>query len=200
MKIKYLIRERYIVTSQFSAETPEERPPGLASPPGSPGSAGICKRPGCGNPLPTTNRGRGRARQFCSNECARRYHNDARIPAPRGNTQDSADPLAALETLIRQLAVLVRAAREQAASADAAQVRARVAEAEAARLRAEAARLRAEASAAAAARNMAAATNQIEALNQALADAHAEIRAARAELERRSRDTGAGTGAAGTAE
>jgi crotonobetainyl-CoA:carnitine CoA-transferase CaiB-like acyl-CoA transferase len=161
------------VTGQFSMETPEEQPP-------DPHAAGICKRPGCGNPLPTANRGRGRSRQFCCNECARRYHNDARIPAPRANPPDIADPFAALETLVRQLAVVVRAAGEQAASADVAQVRARMAEA-------EAARLRAEASAVAAAGHAAAAAKQIEALNQALADAHAQIRATRAELERRDR-------------
>ena len=38
-----------------------------------------CRRPGCGQPLPPP--GRGRTRQFCSDDCARRYHNDARIPA-----------------------------------------------------------------------------------------------------------------------
>ena len=43
-------------------------------------AAGACKRPGCGNALPAQDRGR--ARQFCSTECARRYHNDARVLAP----------------------------------------------------------------------------------------------------------------------
>ena len=41
---------------------------------------GVCKRPGCGSALPA--RDRGRARQFCSTECARRYHNDARVAVP----------------------------------------------------------------------------------------------------------------------
>jgi hypothetical protein len=40
-----------------------------------------CKRPGCPNPLPPDG-GRGRQRVFCSDDCARRYHNDARIPVP----------------------------------------------------------------------------------------------------------------------
>ena len=109
--------------------------------------AAHCKRPGCSHPLPPA-QARGRNRQFCSDDCARRYHNDARIPvtaaAPTGDT----DPLAALDTLLRQGAVLVRAAREQAASLDPAAVRAQVAEAEAARRRAEAAAVTAAAQAA----------------------------------------------------
>jgi hypothetical protein len=92
------------MTSQNSAEGTEERPPNTRS--------AICKRPGCGNPLPVSSRTRGRTRQFCSNDCARRYHNDARIPAPR-SAPAADDPLAALDTLIRQVAVLIRAAREQ---------------------------------------------------------------------------------------
>ncbi|HEX2746324.1 MAG TPA: hypothetical protein VHN16_18250, partial [Streptosporangiaceae bacterium] len=61
-----------------------------------PGAApAACKRPGCGNPLPAQDRGR--SRQFCGPECARRYHNDARIPAPAATAADTpADPLAAL--------------------------------------------------------------------------------------------------------
>ena len=91
-----------------------------------------CKRPGCPNTLPGP--GRGRARQFCSDNCARRYHNDARIPAPApapavaGSSSD--DPLASLEALTRQAAVLIRAARDQAASLDPAHVRAQIAEAD----------------------------------------------------------------------
>ena len=49
-----------------------------------------------------------------------------------------ANPLVALESLVRQAAVLVRAALEQAAAVDPAQVLAQLAEAEAARQRAEA--------------------------------------------------------------
>ena len=51
----------------------------MTSQPASEAAAVICRRPGCGQPLPAP--GRGRARQFCSDDCARRYHNDARIPA-----------------------------------------------------------------------------------------------------------------------
>ena len=93
-----------------------------SNPPASPGgqapgapAAAICKRPGCGNILPAGDRGR--ARQFCGDSCARRYHNDARVPVPAAAPADSpADPLAALDTVIRQAAVLTRAAREQAAA------------------------------------------------------------------------------------
>src|SRR6266702_4606305 len=109
-------------------------PPGSASHDAAPAA---CKRPGCPNTLPPP--GRGRARQFCSDDCARRYHNDARIPAPAAAPAGDTDPLPALEVLLRQAAVLVRAAREQAASLDPAAVRAQIAEAEAARRRAEAA-------------------------------------------------------------
>src|SRR5271165_4469108 len=105
-----------------------------------------CKRPGCPNTLPAP--GRGRARQFCSDDCARRYHNDARIPAPAVAGSSSDDPLASLEALARQAAVLIRAARDQAASLDPAHVRAQIAEAEAARRRAEAAAVTADARAA----------------------------------------------------
>ena len=101
-------------------------------------AAGACKRPGCGNALPAQDRGR--ARQFCSTECARRYHNDARVLAPAAPAAGSpADPLAELDAVIRQAAVLARAARDRAASLDPARVRAQLAEAEAARRRAEAA-------------------------------------------------------------
>ena len=107
----------------------------------------ICRRPGCDRPLPA--RGRGRNRVFCSDDCAQRYHNDARIPAPAAGTlTGDQDPLAAPGALTRQIAVLVRAAREQAASLDPAHVRAQVAEAEAARRRAEAAAVTAQAQAA----------------------------------------------------
>lgn len=74
--------------------------------PGGPGAPGICKRPGCGNPLPPAG-GRGRARQFCSPACARRFHNAAR----RAPASADPDPLAALESLLRQAAPLLRAAR-----------------------------------------------------------------------------------------
>src|SRR5450755_2668050 len=88
--------------------------------PGGPASAAaVCKRPGCGNPLPGQDRGR--ARQFCGDDCARRYHNGIRVPAPAAAAAPAdipADPLAALETVIRQAVVLTRAARETAAGLD----------------------------------------------------------------------------------
>lgn len=101
-----------------------------------------CKRPGCGNLIPP-GAGRGRHRVFCSDNCARRYHNDARIPAAA--SPGDQDPLAALEQALRQAAVLARTARDQAAALDPARVRADIAEAEAARLRAEAAAVTAQA-------------------------------------------------------
>ena len=94
-----------------------------------------CKRPGCPNALPPDG-GRGRHRVFCSDECARRYHNDARIPVPAAPGGQDADPLAALEQALRQAAVLARTARDQAAALDPARVRADIADAEAARRRA----------------------------------------------------------------
>ena len=72
--------------------------------------------------------------------------------------------------------VLVRAALDQAATVDPAQVRARLAEA-------EAARLRAEALASSATARAAEAQQQVEVLAEALAAAREETRVARAELE-----------------
>jgi hypothetical protein len=139
-------------------------------PGGGAGPAGACKRPGCGNALPAQDRGR--TRQFCSDGCARRYHNDARLPAPAA-APDADDPLAALDTVIRQAAVLARAAREQAAGLDPARVRAQVADTEAARRRAEAAAVTADARAAEAAA-------ETQALTEALATARGDVRAAQA--------------------
>ena len=56
-----------------------------AGPALSPGVAGesdlrVCKRPGCGNPVPRS--GRGRIRLFCGDACSRRFHNAGRrLPA-----------------------------------------------------------------------------------------------------------------------
>src|ERR1039458_5317131 len=97
-----------------------------------------CKRPGCGSAVPP-GAGRGRHRVFCSDDCARRYHNDARIPAPAAGGSGDGDPLTVLEPLLRQAAVLARAARDQAAALDPARIRADIADTEAARRRAEAA-------------------------------------------------------------
>src|SRR5260370_12020219 len=108
------------MTSNPSAGGPDGQAPGTST-------AAVCRRPGCGSALPVQDRGR--TRQFCSPECARRYHNDARIPATAAamTADSSADPLAALDAVIRQAAVLTRAAREQAASLDPARVRAQLA-------------------------------------------------------------------------
>jgi chromosome segregation ATPase len=133
-----------------------------------------CRRPGCGQPLPPP--GRGRTRQFCSDDCARRYHNDARIGVPAASGDQDTDPLAALEQALRQAAVLARTARDQAAALDPARVRAGIADTEAARRRAEAAAVTAQARQA-----------EAEAEAQALAEA---LQAARDET-RRTRDDAA---------
>jgi hypothetical protein len=151
----------------MTSNPPDGQVPGASAP-------AVCKRPGCGNPLPAQDRGR--TRQFCSTDCARRYHNDARIPAPAAvppSADSPADPLAVLEGVTRQAAVLARAAREQAASLDPARVRAQVAEAEAARRRAEAAAVTAQARAAEAAA-------ETQALAEALEAAREDVRAAQA--------------------
>ena len=142
-----------------------------SNPPDTGPAAGLCKRPGCGNTLPAQDRGR--TRQFCSTECSRRYHNNARpaVPAAPPAADGTADPLAALDTLLRQGGMLARAAREQAAGLDPARVRAQIAEAEAARRRAEAATVTAEARAAEA-------TAETQALAEALDTAREDARAA----------------------
>ncbi len=88
-------------------------------PPGMPGGApGACKRPGCGRPLPPA--GLGRARQFCSQDCARGYHNAARYSTAAAGpaAADGGDPLAALEILTRQAATLISQARAEAGRLD----------------------------------------------------------------------------------
>ena len=52
-----------------------------------PGVAGesafrVCKRPGCGNPVSWS--GRGRIRVFCGDACSRRFHNAAPASRRRG--------------------------------------------------------------------------------------------------------------------
>lgn len=106
---------------------------------------GICKRPGCGKPVPET--GRGRRRVFCSDDCSRRFYNAARYQSgerPAGGDA-RVDPLGELEGLMRESGRLIKAARDQAAGLDPARVRADLADAEAARRRAEAAVVTAEA-------------------------------------------------------
>src|SRR6266536_5594325 len=161
------------MTSNPPAGSPDGQVPGTPA-------AAVCRRPGCGSALPAQDRGR--ARQFCSTECARRYHNDARIPAPPVLAADSsADPLAALDAVIRQDAVLTRAAREQAAGLDPARVRAQIAEAEAARRRAEAAAVTAEARAGEAQAETQALAEALEAAREDASAAQAAEAAARAE-------------------
>lgn len=145
----------------------------LAGPEPGTSEPGICKRPGCGNIIPVQDRGR--TRVFCSDDCARRYHNDARTPATAALPADSAaDPLTALDTVIRQAAALTRAAREQAAGLDPARVRAQVADAEAARRRAEAAAVTAQA-------RTAEAAAETQAMAEALDAAREDTRAAQAQ-------------------
>src|SRR5229473_2162783 len=148
----------------------------------------VCKRPGCGNALPGQDRGR--TRQFCGDECARRYHNDARVPAPAAAVpaDSSADPLAALDAVIRQAAVLTRAARDMAAGLDPARVRAQVAAAQAeaagqaTAARAEAARCARERDDATQAARRADA--EVARARQAEADARAETDRVRADAAR----------------
>src|SRR6266566_5130709 len=98
-----------------------------------------CRRPGCGNLVPVS--GRGRTRVFCGDACSRRFHNAARSAGGDGAAVppgQAADPLGALEALIRQAGSLVALARGQVAALDPEVVAAQLAEAEAARRRAEA--------------------------------------------------------------
>jgi hypothetical protein len=179
----------------MTSNTTDDQAPGTAA-------AGICKRPGCGTALPAQDRGR--ARQFCGTDCARRYHNDARVLAPAPPAAGSpADPLAELDAIIRQAAVLARAARDQAASLDPARVRAQLAEAEAARRRAEAAAVTAEARAGEAAAETQALTEALDAAREDTRAAQAQAgtardqaQAAAAGLEQVRADTAARIGAA----
>ena len=129
---------------------------------------GTCKRPGCGKPLPASS-GRVRHRVFCGDGCARRYHNDARLlSGDRAGSEGHGDPLGEAEGLLRQLAVLVKAGREQAAGLDPARVRADLADAEAARRRAEAAVVTAQA-------RQGEAESEAQALGEALAAAREDL-------------------------
>jgi hypothetical protein len=140
------------------------------------GTAQVCKRPGCGNAVPP-GAGRGRHRVFCSDECARRYHNNARIPVPAAPGGGDADPLTALEQALRQAAVLARTARDQADALDPARVRADIADADAARRRAEAAAVTAQA-------RQAEAEAEAQALAEALQAARDDTTAARDDTSR----------------
>src|ERR1035437_6585947 len=123
----------------------------------------VCKRPGCGSPVPWS--GRGRTRLFCGDACSRRFHNAAR-PATGGvavSPEQAGDPLGALEALIGQAGSLIMLARGQAAALDPETVAVQLAEAEAARRRAEARAVTAEARAAEAEQEVLAALEAAEA-------------------------------------
>lgn len=139
----------------------------------------ICKRPACGKPVPATTRGR--TRQFCSNECARRFHNDARLPARKSELADADDPLSALDALLRQAMTHLRAMREQASTRDMAKLRSQLAEA-------EELRRRAESDAAAAAAALAAARDEASTARQEASTAQQEACTARADAERSARE------------
>src|SRR5260370_2938041 len=149
----------------MTSDPPAGQQPGASA-------AAICKRPGCGNILPAQDRGR--ARHFCGDECARRYHNDARVLAPAAVPADSPDPLPALDTVLRQAVTLTRAALDQAASLDPPRGRAQIAEAEAGRRRPHAAAVTAEPRAGEAAA-------ETQALAEALDATPEDARAARAD-------------------
>src|SRR5260370_30608771 len=154
----------------MTSDPPAGQQPGASA-------AAICKRPGCGNILPAQDRGR--ARHFCGDECARRYHNDARVLAPAAVPADSPDPLPALDTVLRQAVTLTRAALDQAASLDPARVRAQIAEAGAGRRRPEAAAVTAEARAGDAAAETQARAEALDATREDARAARAEAATAR---------------------
>jgi hypothetical protein len=179
--------------------------PAGASQPAPAGTAQACKRPGCAGLIPPGT-GRGRSRVFCSDDCARRYHNDARLPAPAGGGSGEADPLAALEQLLRQAGACARAAREQAAALEPARVRADIASAEAGRRRAEAAAVtaaahqaEAEAETRALAEALEAARDDKTAAQAAARDAGETAARLTAELDQLRRDTAVKITAAGQA-
>ena len=148
-----------------------------------------CKRPGCGNLVPVS--GRGRIRVFCGDACSRRFHNAARPAGGDGGAVPpgpAADPLGALEALIRQAEPLVALARGQVAALDAEVVAAQLAEAEAARRRAEARAVTAEARAAEAGQEMLAALEAAEAAHHGREAAETEARRARAETAQARRE------------
>jgi hypothetical protein len=150
-----------------------------------PGVAGdsaprVCKRTGCGNPVPGS--GRGRTRLFCGDACSRRFHNAARPAVGSGvavSPEQAGDPLGALAALIGQAGPLITLARGQAAALDPETVAVQLAEAEAARRRAEARAVTAEARAAEAELEMLAALEAAEAADRGRETAGGEARCAR---------------------
>src|ERR1700685_4523231 len=75
------------------------------------GDGGHCKRAGCGRPLPPG--GRGRSREFCSDECRIRHYNAMRgqavaaAPPPTGGPEAGLVRLAQLLTESSRLAAAV---------------------------------------------------------------------------------------------
>ena len=123
-----------------------------------------CKRAGCGRPLPPG--GRGRSREFCSDECRVRHYNAMRgqatavVPPPTGGPEEG---LARLAQLLAESSRLAAAVATQVAQADPGRVAAVLAEAEAARRRAEAAAATASAQAAESAASASAAWEVVDA-------------------------------------
>ena len=148
-----------------------------------------CKRPGCSNLVPVS--GRGRTRVFCGDACSRRFHNAAR---PAGGDAgavppgQAADPLGALEALIRQAGSLVTLARGRVAALDPEVVAAQLADAEAARCRAEARAVTAEACAAEAEQEMLAVLEAAQAAHRGREAAEAEARRGREETAQARRE------------
>lgn len=111
-------------------------PDGAGVPAG--GSSGHCKRAGCGRPLPPGERGR--ARQFCSDDCRTRHYNAMRSKASAvaPPTDGPEAELARLAQLLTESSQLAAAVSTQIAAANPGRVAAVLAEADAARRRAEA--------------------------------------------------------------
>jgi endogenous inhibitor of DNA gyrase (YacG/DUF329 family) len=126
----------------------------------------VCKRPGCGNPVPRS--GRGRIRLFCGDACSRRFHNAGRpaAGAVAVSSEQAGDPLGVLAALIGQAGSLITLARGQVAALDPEVVAVQLAEAEAARRRAEARAVTAEARAAEAEQEMVAALEAAQAADR----------------------------------
>ena len=176
------------VTDVVSVVTESVLPSGGTVLGGEPGQR-RCKRPGCGNLVPVS--GRGRARVFCGDACSRRFHNAARSAggdAGAVSPGQAADPLGALEALIRQAGAVVTLARGQVAALDPEVVAAQLAEAEAARRRAEARAVTAEARAAEAEQEMLAALEAAQAAHRGQEAAEAEARRAREETAQARRE------------
>src|SRR5260221_3438474 len=146
-----------------------------------------CKRPGCGNDLPSHDRGRPRV--FCGDECARKYANASRSSHPQALAGQDTDALAELERLLSKATALTRQAAVQAQQTDPAHVRVQLADAEAARRRAEATAQVAHAQAAGQTHEAQAASEALEAARKDLHTAQqdaaqhaAQTAAARADL------------------